>query len=167
MHYHYIEDDNGELTDLVPLCSDSCHRDYCQQTDGNYYLGWNGAHEGSEGTEFCALCGVVAGGLELESCQLANVVVNRFVSVDGDKCKEHEPAHWLQLPATRLERLERNELVAGHSHALQRAEELRDLGWVVVVTQHNAEEYQRVGAGSAHYNLLVTDEARGPTEPVA
>lgn len=99
MHYHHIEDDKGDLIDLVPFCGDSCHRQWC---DDNHvaYGGWNGAHEGADYPEFCACCGVIASvGLENEDacdCQRDNVVAGRFLSAEGEKC---EHGNWIQLPA--------------------------------------------------------------------
>ena len=98
MHYHYMEDESGDVVDLVPLCSDACHRDWA----GEDYQGWSGCHEGSDSVEFCANCGVVAGGTYECDCQRDNVVVNRFLSDEGEKC---EHGHWLQLPACFLSRV--------------------------------------------------------------
>lgn len=50
----YIEDDKGDLIDLVYTCSDSCHHQYCRDT-GTPYEGWNGCHEISFST-VCASC---------------------------------------------------------------------------------------------------------------
>lgn len=106
MHKLYIEDDNGELIDVVNLCSDSCHRTYCTRI-GMTYLGWNGAHE-LETTDYCANCGVVLPGFngdnngELCGDQDANVIVARFRSESGERCKRHNGRHWVQLPADRL-----------------------------------------------------------------
>ncbi len=94
MHYHLIEDKDGQLVDLVPLCSDACHRGWCE-THGVPYTGWNGAQEGGDSVEYCANCGVVAGGAYECEHQRNNVVVNRFRSEAGEKC---ECGHWIQLP---------------------------------------------------------------------
>lgn len=53
-HVHFIEDDGGDLVDLVHFCSDWCHRDWCQET-GTTYEGWNGCHEIYR-PEWCATC---------------------------------------------------------------------------------------------------------------
>lgn len=99
MHYHHIDDEDGNLCDLVPFCSDSCHRDWCEAHKVPYN-GWNGANEGSDSPEFCAYCGVYAGGGYDCDHQLDNVVVNRFLSDDGERC---DCGHWLQLPASYLD----------------------------------------------------------------
>jgi len=102
MHYHHIEDVDGELFDLVPFCSDSCHRSWCEANDETYD-GWFGCQEGSDGVEWCIECGVVAGGLDVETCQMNILVVNRFRSDAGERCNEHHGEHWIQLPTDRLE----------------------------------------------------------------
>ena len=94
MHYHYIEDERGELFDVVPFCCDSCHRAWCKK-EGVEYDGWCGANEGGDSVEFCANCGTVAGGAYECDCQRDNVVVNRFLNTKGIKCKHR---HWIQLP---------------------------------------------------------------------
>lgn len=94
-HYHYIEDD-GELVDLIPFCSDSCHREHMSLA----YDGWNGCHEGGDSAEFCAHCGAFAGGSAECDCQLQNVVIHRLPSEEGERC---EHGNWLQLPARMLE----------------------------------------------------------------
>lgn len=94
MHYHYIEDPTGQLVDLVPFCSDNCHREWCA-TNEESYQGWNGCQEGSDYVEFCAQCGVVAGGAYQCDHQRDNVVVDRFLSPDGEQC---DHGHWIQLP---------------------------------------------------------------------
>lgn len=100
MHEHYIIDANGDTVDAIPLCSDACHRDYA----GAQYDGWNGAHE-TEFTQWCAACGVVIPGTDEDDdgqpcdCQRWNIVVNRFPSDDGERCKH---GHWMQLPASYL-----------------------------------------------------------------
>jgi hypothetical protein len=76
MHYHYIEGATGDLIDLVPFCSDDCHRSWCADT-GEEYI-WNGCHEGADYPEYCAQCGVYAGGTPECDCQRYNVLVNRL-----------------------------------------------------------------------------------------
>jgi hypothetical protein len=101
MHYHIIEDEAHEMIDIVPLCSDSCHRQWCEKT-GLPYEGWNGAHEGADYPEYCACCGVIAGtGSESDACDCLrdNVVVNRFLSKTGEKCQH---GAWIQLPESML-----------------------------------------------------------------
>ena len=98
MHLHYIEDDSGELVELVEFCSDACNRDW----SGPAYEGWSGCHE-PEFTTYCANCGVVIPGLE-DACehQTSNVVVNRFLSDDGEKCGH---GNWIQVPAAYLDKV--------------------------------------------------------------
>jgi len=100
MHYHYVEDSRGDVVDLIPFCSDSCHRDYCQE-HGLAYGGWSGCQEGGDSPEYCAACGTYAGGSFECDCQRDNVLVGRFMSDTGEKC---EHGNWLQLPASYLER---------------------------------------------------------------
>ena len=99
MHYYEINDSKGDLVELVPFCSDSCHVEWCARMN-LAYDGWNGAHE-SEYNEYCAACGVIANAGD-ESCehQQDNFVVNRFLSEDGETC---EHGNWIQLPYKRLE----------------------------------------------------------------
>ena len=169
MHYHYLEDDNGELVDVVPFCSDACHRDYCNQTDEDYQ-GWSGANEGSEEVDYCALCGVVAGGDGMAECQIANVVVNRLLSENGERCSEHDEAHWIQLPASYLEPTSKTELVAGRYAAILRANELEGKGWRVVLELEDCcEDSASAKAGhryrgrikDTHYHLTISDPMRG------
>lgn len=94
MHYHHVEDSSGDLVDLIPLCCDSCHKQYCE-AHGLTYGGWNGCNEGGDYSEFCANCGVYAGGKPECDCQRDNVVVNRFRSEHGEKC---DCGNWLQVP---------------------------------------------------------------------
>lgn len=91
MHEYYLENERGDLIDAIPLCSDACHRAYA----GKNYAGWSGCHE-LEHTDYCRNCGVVIPGLEGAcECQSRNVVVNRFLSEGGEKCKH---GNWIQLP---------------------------------------------------------------------
>ena len=56
MHECLIEDENGELVDAIPLCSDFCHRAYCEE-HGIEYQGWNGCKEPDlESITKCAHC---------------------------------------------------------------------------------------------------------------
>lgn len=59
MHTHHLCDDDGNLVDLVPFCSDWCHQEWCRVT-GFAYGGWNGCHEGGDSEEYCAECGAPA-----------------------------------------------------------------------------------------------------------
>lgn len=98
MHILMLEDETGDVCGIVNFCSDSCHYQWCQD-NGENYGGWNGCHE-TPFTVFCEQCGVVIPGyLEDENgpceCQTNNVVVNRFRSEDGEKCKH---GNWIQLP---------------------------------------------------------------------
>ena len=96
MNAHIIENGKGNVVDVIYFCSDSCHRSYCSTHTDLTYEGWNGCQEGGDSVEFCAACGVVAGGTYECDCQRDNVVVNRFPSTHGVKC---EHGHWVQLPA--------------------------------------------------------------------
>lgn len=97
MHVHYVENEHGHVQDVIPFCSDSCHREYCKtHSDIGPYTGWNGCNEGGDYPEFCANCGVYCGGKFDCDHQRDNVVVNRFRCEDGEKC---EHGHWIQLPS--------------------------------------------------------------------
>ncbi len=84
------------------VCSDACNRDL----SGDNYAGWDGCHE-TEFTRFCDNCGVVIPGIETTyayaeqpcECQRNNMVVNRFLTADGEKC---EHGNWIQLPMAYL-----------------------------------------------------------------
>lgn len=94
MHQVIIEED-GETVDVIELCSDSCAQDYCER-EGIEYDGWSGCHE-TEFTQWCQNCGVVLIGTDGSECehQRMNVVVNRFLSIEGEKC---ECGNWIQVP---------------------------------------------------------------------
>ena len=95
MHAHYLEDAHGNLTDAIPFCSDSCHREWCRNASVDYN-GWNGAHDSGDSNEYCANCGTIAGvGEESCECQESNVIVNRFTTEAGEMC---EHGNWIQLP---------------------------------------------------------------------
>jgi hypothetical protein len=51
MHYLYIEANNGDVSDIIAVCSDHCARRYAD-LNGIEYRGWNGCHE----LEFAMLC---------------------------------------------------------------------------------------------------------------
>jgi len=101
---HAVEtiDSNGEVVDVVFLCSDACHREYA----GADYRGWYGCIE-LEFTDYCAQCGVVLPGIYQSEygdtgpcdCLLHNVVVNRFPRERGERCRH---GRWIQLPANRV-----------------------------------------------------------------
>ena len=59
MHIHRVEDESGDLVDVIPFCSDFCHRTFCDQSEEYDYEGWDGCHEVSEGMEWteCEQCG--------------------------------------------------------------------------------------------------------------
>ena len=105
MHEHMIIEHGGGVIDAVSLCSDPCHRDWCQKNNEDYD-GWSRCQE-SEFTIWCEACGVVIpGAVEDEKgqpceCQMDNVVVNRFLSIEGEKC-EHD--NWVQLPNGYIDR---------------------------------------------------------------
>lgn len=96
MHEHNIEDSRGDLVDVIPFCSDSCHRDWHLKQASAEYEGWNGAHESPDYNAYCANCGVIAG-CGPESCehQRNNILVNRFPSDEGEMCSH---GNWIQLP---------------------------------------------------------------------
>lgn len=99
MHAHYVNAPNGDLTDEIPFCSDSCHYGY-DLSHGIPYEGWNGALSGSDSNEYCANCGVICSCGE-DACehQRDNVVVNRFITVEGEQC---EHGNWIQLPESMM-----------------------------------------------------------------
>ena len=66
MHLHLIEDQEGQLVDAIDLCSDFCHKDYCD-TNHLEYRGWNGCNE-SEFNTTCEECGDLIEGVEGEYC---------------------------------------------------------------------------------------------------
>ena len=99
MHIRRLEDARGDLADVIPFCSDSCHRDWCQAT-GTEYAGWDGCHESPDYNSYCAMCGVIAGcGPDACEHQRENLVVNRFVTRDGETCGH---GNWIQQPAALL-----------------------------------------------------------------
>ena len=52
MHYVMIDNSEGDLIEAIPVCSESCGRQYCSDI-GLDYGGFNGCHE----LEFDGLCG--------------------------------------------------------------------------------------------------------------
>lgn len=99
MHYDTEKDSDGNIVGLTPFCSGSCHREWCDK-HGLEYPGWNGCQEGGDCPEWCAHCGVFAGGQAECSHQSDNVVVNRFRCDTGEKC---DCGNWIQLPSRNLE----------------------------------------------------------------
>lgn len=82
----YIEDSKGDILEYVEVCSDSCHRDYCDRV-GIVYGGWNGSHESDINT-YCAQCGVRIA-VDIESDCDGNCipyVVNIICADHGDYC---------------------------------------------------------------------------------
>jgi len=53
VHYRTVEQD-GDVVDLIPFCTDWCNRDYCLEHNLEYQ-GWNGCHELTR-DEKCAKC---------------------------------------------------------------------------------------------------------------
>ena len=54
-HIHMIEDEIGDVTDLIYFCSDFCNQDYCDNSETYEYQGWYGGVEQSF-NELCANC---------------------------------------------------------------------------------------------------------------
>jgi hypothetical protein len=97
MHIYELNDENGDLAEVIPFCSDTCHREWCAKSRFRHkYQGWNGAHEGGDANAYCANCGVIASCGE-EACehQRENTLVNRFHRTVGEQC---EHGNWIQLP---------------------------------------------------------------------
>tara|TARA_Y100000310_G_scaffold48876_1_gene45191 strand:- start:3641 stop:3856 length:216 start_codon:yes stop_codon:yes gene_type:complete len=65
---HYIEDEQGDVVDILPYCSDHCHR----EGEGTDYKGWNGGFRLihikvifiQKYDQECANCGDLIPGLE-------------------------------------------------------------------------------------------------------
>ena len=56
MHIHIIEH-NEDVVDVIPFCSDACHRHWCDANPNYPYDGWSGCNEGGDVEEYCAHCG--------------------------------------------------------------------------------------------------------------
>ena len=56
-----IEDDEGELIEAIPMCSDSCGWQYCSANELDY-SGFNGCHE-LEYDDYCGNCNSVIAGV--------------------------------------------------------------------------------------------------------
>jgi hypothetical protein len=103
MHAYLVEDDRGDLVEVVPLCSDSCHRDYCRAR-GVDYGGWNGCQE-SGSDEWCAQCGIRCGiGSDESECsaECLPVVVNILGPIAGG-CAHGRP-FWIDPALTSADR---------------------------------------------------------------
>ncbi len=88
--YHETEDEIGDLLDLIPMCSHSCHRMWCHD-NGIDYPGDCMGHDGSDAGEWCVYCGVIVSQPDDWTacrCGWDNVVVNRF-RVDAPVICEH------------------------------------------------------------------------------
>lgn len=57
-HLGYIEDNQGDIIDLVIYCSD-----FCNKIHNKNYEGWNGCHE-LRISQPCECCGVIVEGIE-------------------------------------------------------------------------------------------------------
>ena len=105
MHQHevYAYDDAGnavDTVDAIALCSDSCHREYCE-ANGLAYNGWNGCAE-SGSDEWCAQCGIrCAIGVDEEiKCgwRCLPVVVQAagpYVDPTGSETCKHGKRYWI------------------------------------------------------------------------
>jgi hypothetical protein len=57
-HLGYIQDNQGDIIDLVIYCSD-----FCNKIHNNNYEGWNGCHE-LRISQPCECCGLIVEGIE-------------------------------------------------------------------------------------------------------
>lgn len=106
-HYGYIEDETGDLVDLIVTCSDSCNRTAHKRV-GLEYGGWSGCHELEFG-QACENCGVWVPGFEDDICReqmSESDIVARFRVEDTIYCDEHGD-HIIQLGAEYLLKDER------------------------------------------------------------
>ena len=62
LHYVMIDNSEGDLIDAIPVCSESCARQYCSD-NGLDYDGFNGCHE-LEFDDYCGSCNSVIVGIE-------------------------------------------------------------------------------------------------------
>lgn len=85
MHYLPIEDDDGQLVDMLPTCSDACSRDLATR-ENLPYGEWYGAQE-TEFTTYCENCGVVLGGFDPECEHVYPVVVNLIGEPEDEHCE--------------------------------------------------------------------------------
>ena len=44
-HIHIIEDENGDVAEYIYFCSDSCNKNYCDNSETYEYQGWYGGVE--------------------------------------------------------------------------------------------------------------------------
>jgi len=99
MHCHAVNASNGDLIDIIPLCSDSCHLDY-DRDRGLKYEGVSVDYDPPDDNTYCAQCGVIAAcGPDACEHQRDNIVVNRFLSESGETC---EHGNWIQVPERML-----------------------------------------------------------------
>jgi hypothetical protein len=97
-NYHEINDETGNLTDVIPFCCSSCYLEWCLDNDEEYPGEWD--REGGDSNEYCAQCGVIcSAGEDACECQHDNFIVNRFLEEDGLMCRH---GNWIQLPANYL-----------------------------------------------------------------
>jgi hypothetical protein len=59
-HIHPVTDRHGDMIGLGVFCSDSCHRQWCEDT-GNTYEGWFGCQE-VPAPVLCSSCSVMMKG---------------------------------------------------------------------------------------------------------
>ena len=79
MHYHTIEDKDGDTVDAIPYCSDFCNK----EGQGDKYRGWNGCHEGADYDQECANCGEVIRGLDYYKEQDCSHEWRECITTDG------------------------------------------------------------------------------------
>lgn len=93
MHYYYVEDEQGDLVDLIPFCCDSCHREWCRKNSLDYG-GWSGCNE-SDSPEWCHNCGVRCNVGNETECDwtCAPLTVNLIGPMEG-AC-EHGVPNWI------------------------------------------------------------------------
>lgn len=85
----YIEDSHGDLIDIVYVCSDSCHRDYCNRLNIPY-LGWDGCHEECEINKYCDQCGVrISTDIDSDCSGVCLPVVVNLICADPTHICEH------------------------------------------------------------------------------
>lgn len=89
MHEHLLEDDDGDIVDAIPLCSDWCHQMWCAEND-EPYSGWYGCQESGQ-DQWCAQCGVRCDIDPAAKCDgtCLPVVVNLAYSRDRESFCEH------------------------------------------------------------------------------
>lgn len=103
MTYYIATNIDGDYLgdgDVIPFCSEGCRNDFARRHaygEALYMESDNSVNE------YCAECGVVMIGPDDDwcECQRDNIVVNRFISGNGERC-EHD--NWIQLPAENVGR---------------------------------------------------------------